>query len=208
MSIGLLISLFSIIAVGALYYFDLLSSKKVLHQMMKHSMVLCREWQGDMKHIGSQFQEMEKELSDKLSRRDSILFGVYFDDPKRLIDTKQARCMIGFILETEIQKRVGQEIVNQNSKYKTGVLPETMTLTLKYKYRNPLSFFLLGHFWKKVMNHFHFESLKRQENTPYIEVYDLRDRGDSHIHLHYPLENFQQLNLSSIPKPASLDLSK
>lgn len=208
MSLVLTACLLIAAVVGALFYYDLLSSKTIVHRMMKHSMVLYREWQGDMDTVGSVFQEMGKELSDRLSRKESRLFGVYYDDPKRLIDPKQARCIIGFILETEEQKRTGQEIASQSQKYKTGVLPETMTLTLKYRYRNGLSIFLLGHFWKKIMKQFHKEGLKRQEEAPFIEFYDLRTQGDGHFHLHYPLENLKQLNLSSIAKPASIDISK
>lgn len=194
--------------IGLLFYMDLLTGKKVSHSMLHQSMILYREWQGDMETVGQQFQDMGKELADKLDKKDSRLFGVYFDDPKRLFNPKLARCIIGFILETEDQKRVGQDIASSNPKYKMGVLPETMTLSLRYKYRNPFSILLLGHFWKKVLKQFHSEGLKRQVDTPFVEIYDLRANSESLIHLHYPLENIKELYLSSLPKPAGLDLSK
>jgi DNA gyrase inhibitor GyrI len=209
MSSALLIVIVLIAGVlGLLAYYDVLFSKKVTHEMLPHSMILYREWQGDMDKVGEQFKKLGMALYDKLSSKEARLFGLYFDIPDLLNDPKEARCAIGFILDTEEQKRLGQEIASQNSHYKTGVFPKTMTLSVKYRYRNSLSILLLAHFWKKVMNHLKTEGLKRHPSTPFLEIYDLRCSGDGHFHLHYALENPKDLSFSSIPKPAGLELSK
>ena len=196
-----------VILLGILYYFDLLFNKAITREVFDQCMVIYREWQGDIDHVGKVFGEISSDLKPKLTSSKSPAFGIYFDDPKSLINKAQARCSIGYILITEEQKKDAQEIAStSNNKYKIASVPKAMTLSLEYKYRNMFSILLLGYFWRKIMAQFYSEGMKRKNDTSFVEVYDLREGRQSTIRLHYPLENIETFLITSVKKPESLDL--
>jgi hypothetical protein len=199
----------AVAAVGALWWFGVFPARPVTHDILDQSMILYREFQGSYEQLNSFFEETINDLRGVISPDSSTMVGIFFDEPHRLFDKTRARCAIGFILKEEDEKRKGQTVVSSNpGKYKTASIPKTMSLKLVVPYRGALTLALIGHFWERVKKQFFAEGLKRQPDTPAVEVYNMTKRGQKTVQLFYPLENFKEItSLSTIEKPPSLELN-
>lgn len=129
---SMLIAILAVLVVGivvALYYFDLLSKKEITHNVFSECVVLYKDWQGDIDTVGNEFSTMSNELKSRIGASTSLLLGIYYDDPKKVVDKTKARCIIGYLLEIEEQKVAAQAVVSSNDKYKTKPLPYHNSLT-------------------------------------------------------------------------------
>ena len=165
--------LISLLLVILMYYFDYLPSKKVVQRTFPGSFFIYKEFRSAVKKIGSNYILVIEDVNATgLQAADLVFGGVYFDNPNLLPSGRQIRYSIGI----HCSEQQGMVLLRTLSEYgfQSIFLPPTQTLFTFYKYRNMLSFFIVGLFWKKLTAELPKSKVDPRIKSAGIEICDMR----------------------------------
>lgn len=205
----------SMVFLKFIYDLGLFSSIKFYRGNFSNSEIFYLEYQGEYKNIGSCIRKTCDIMTNlKLNDDDRYsAFGIYYDEPKRVKDTKQCRAIYG------ISKRITDELkpgqVNKDKKqieieeylsdkgFKKSVLPDTICLTASFSYIFQMSMILgIIKFYSALTSNLKDENFKRSygiKETKDISSIEVYNKNETKFYI--PTKNQEKFMLTSISQP-------
>lgn len=106
------------------------------------------EYIGEYHKIGQTFGRVCNDINHyfKFARP----FGLYYDPPSHLVDPKQARAIVGVILNNGENPSKEEEFAKAYIQYKKAELPLVEAIVTKFPYRNRLTFLMFGKVYGEI----------------------------------------------------------
>ncbi|EAR95015.2 glutathione S-transferase, amine-terminal domain protein (macronuclear) [Tetrahymena thermophila SB210] len=95
---------------------------------------------GSYETLDSDWIKIKDEVENQFNSPHFI--GIYYDDPKKLIDQNQARAALGFSVEKSEKNKI-QAFLDSHSSYKLVYLPEVKSYTTSFPFKSYFSFKLI-----------------------------------------------------------------
>lgn len=197
------ITLFTILALVMLFkfYYGLFPTPQTTRQMMSAMTILYVENQCNYTDLGAAYMRICKETESFIDIQACQMIGLYFDNPQLVKKSFMCRSALGIVLHSDYAIRKAQNFIKSSPRYQIRSLPSTDCLSMRVPYRNFITYFLIGFFWKKMNGNKLSCNNQPTQEAAGIELYNFQDKSDMHIILNVPLEKREAFNFSSFPRP-------
>ena len=172
--------------------------------ILPSKVILYKEYIGDYREMNKALKVLETELKELETTKYSE-FGMFYDQPNQLEDPKQARAIIGAMIDPRERHIASKFLINHNH-YRISEYNDQTCISAKFPYRNELSLaWVISKVYPALVEHGKSNNLFKKDNTVgSLEIYHFKN-GESYIEIIFPYgENVQSLMLTRAPKPASL----
>jgi len=199
------ILLFAVISAAVFYlYMGFHTQINIEETTLPSRIILYKEYIGDYREMNKAMKVLEGELKD-LETTQFRQFGMFYDDPNLLQDSKQARAIIGVMLDSRERHIASKFLINHNH-YRINEYKDQTCLRTVFPYRNELSLaWVISKVYPALVEYGKSKKIFKKDNTiGSLEIYNFKNE-ESNIEVIFPYgDNIQDLMLTRAPKPAYL----
>ena len=197
----LVLGAITILVLAFAVYYKLFPQMDARHTKLEGLTILYVEHQVDYKDLSAAFMRMMNDTRSIGGEGELRNIGLYFDDYGRISQKYMTRVAIGVILDTTEQIERAKEFMQRAHRYKLRSLPSVECIYLSVPFRNMITYFLMGFYWKRLFQKLNSGDFTLNERGAGIEIYDYRDPDNKVIELFYPLERAGAFFFPTFPEP-------
>ena len=173
---------------------------------LKNSELYFYDYTGEYNKLSKEFNKLTKILTKfNLDRNVYNLFGIYYDDPKKLVDKSKCRAVIGIIKDidpfTRNKVEANETLINyfKENNFRKSEIPATNSLRSSFPTVNSMSLIIgIMKFYKALDSSLKDENflksfrLASKNINCTVEIY-----GDKEVLFYVPVQNVEKFALHS-----------
>ena len=182
------------------FYFGIFTKTPIFNTIMKPQTFIYKNFQGDINGIKEEWEKYIELFKKRFNDNDWNYLNCmtfYYESPESCKDPKKMRYSLGLRVlahHTELFNKI------KNDGFEMVDLPQIETFFLYIPWRNFITFFFFGYFWKKIGEYFKKNDFHKVKNCVGIEVMKYFE-GIIEIHMTVDSTNNSRYFLTKFPEP-------
>ena len=184
-----------------LWWYGLAPPPRLHSRAFEASLVVLKHHQCDLMDLPKVLDDLQTENRGRLDPAETRMVGVYFDNPLDLADRTQARCAVGYFLDSEAQKSAFEHFRGLEPApggYHLRQLPRFHGVAADLPFRNRLSFAALMPVYVAASRQARAAGNDRGVG---LEYYDFRDPANRRLGVVFPTDQLDTFQFSPYPEP-------